>query len=230
MKFDIITLFPEMFSVLEDYGVIGKAIESGALSLNPINLREYSQNKHKKVDDEIYGGGPGMLLAPQPIHSAICDIKKPESKVIFMSPQGKLLNQNLINTLSKEEHLIILCGHYEGVDQRIIDNYVDLEVSIGDYVLTGGELAAMVLVDSVSRFIPGVLGNEDSALLDSLYNGMLKYDVYTRPYDFLGMKVPDVLISGNHENIAKWREESSLNNTRLKRPDLLKKINDDVEE
>lgn len=224
MKFDIITIFPSFFNCLNEYGVIGKAIENSKININSVNLRDYSNDKHKKVDDEIYGGGPGMLMTPQPIYDAISDLRTEDSKVIFLSPQGRLLNQELVEEFAKSEHLILLCGHYEGVDQRIIDNYIDYEVSIGDYVLTGGELPAMVLIDSVARFIPGVLGNEESLTEDSLYNGLLKYSVYTRPRSFNGHTVPEVLLSGNHKLIEEWRKESSLDNTKLKRPDLYEKF------
>ncbi|MDO5717527.1 MAG: tRNA (guanosine(37)-N1)-methyltransferase TrmD [Tissierellia bacterium] len=223
MRFDIITIFPEFFYALNDYGVVGKAVESGKIKINPVNLRDYSQDKHKKVDDEIYGGGPGMLMSPQPICDAIDDLKSENSKTIFMSPQGKNMDNDMVIELSSFEHLIILCGHYEGVDQRIIDNYIDMEISIGDYILTGGEIPAMALIDSVSRFIPGVLGNSDSAVSDSLYNDLLKYSVYTRPADFRGMKVPEILLSGNHKLIEEWRMENSLENTKNKRPDLYEK-------
>ncbi len=224
MKFDIITIFPSFFNCLYEYGLIGKAIENSVIEINSVDLRDYSKDKHKKVDDEIYGGGPGMLMTAQPIYDAITDLSTEDSKVVFLSPQGKVLNQELVEEFAEYEHLILLCGHYEGVDQRVIDNYIDYEVSIGDYVLTGGELPAMVLIDSVSRFIPGVIGNEDSLTEDSLYNGLLKYSVYTRPREFNGHIVPEVLLSGNHKLINEWRNKSSLENTKLKRPDLYEKF------
>ncbi len=223
MRFDIITVFPSFFECLNEYGVIGKAIKDSKIEINAVNLRDYSNNKHKKVDDEIYGGGPGMLMTPEPIYNAIQDLKRDCSKVVFLSPQGKLLNQQMVEEFTGNDHLILLCGHYEGVDQRIIDNFIDYEVSIGDYVLTGGEIPAMVFIDAVSRFIPDVLGNEESAISDSLYDGLLKYSVYTRPSEFMGHKVPEVLLSGNHKLIEEWRRESSLKNTENKRPDLYKK-------
>lgn len=226
MKFKTITIFPEIFEGLESYGILAKAMEKGLISIESYNLRDYSQDKHKKVDDIIYGGGPGMLMRPEPLHRAITTIGADSSKVILMSPQGRVLDNSLAQDLAKEEDLTIVCGHYEGVDQRIIDNFIDLEVSIGDYVVTGGELPAMVLIDCVSRFIPGIVGNEDSVIEDSHYDGLLKYPSYTRPREFLSYKVPDVLLSGDHEKIRKWREEKSLENTKIKRPDLIDKLED----
>lgn len=222
MIYDIITIFPEFFKCLEGYGLIGKAIEEGIIEVNPVNLRDYSENKHKKVDDDIYGPGAGMLMTPGPIFNAVEDLKKDKAKVIFLSPQGRPLDQELAIELGQEEHLILLCGHYEGVDQRVIDQLIDLEVSIGDYVVTGGEIPAMILIDSISRFIPGVVGNEDSLYEDSLYDGLLKHPMYTRPFNFRGMEVPEVLVSGNHALIEEWQREKSLEVTREKRPDLYK--------
>ena len=219
MKFDVLTLFPEMFSSLNE-SIIGKAIEKGLVEVNLINIRDFSKNKHKKVDDTPYGGGAGMVLMPDVVYDAYSSVKDENAKVIYLSPQGKVLNQNKVKELSKENHLILLCGHYEGIDQRVLDEIVDEEISIGDYVLTGGELPAMVLIDSVSRYVEGVL-SEDSTKEESFSNNLLEYPQYTRPEEFRGRKVPEVLISGHHENIKKWREQKSLEVTKQKRPDLL---------
>ncbi len=222
MKFDVLTLFPEMFEILKS-SVIGKAIEKDLIDINLINIRDFSNDKHKKVDDTPYGGGAGMVMKPDVVYSAYDSVKDKNAKVIYMSPQGKKLNQKKVEELSKENHLIILCGHYEGIDQRVLDKIVDEEISIGDYVLTGGEIPAMVLIDSVSRYIDGVISNE-SVSEESFSNGLLEYPQYTRPEVFMGEKVPDVLISGHHENINKWRRQESLKNTLKKRPELLDNI------
>ena len=219
MKFDVLTLFPEMFSSLNE-SIIGKAIEKGLIEVNLTNIRDFSKNKHKKVDDTPYGGGAGMVIRPDVVYDAYSSIKNYDAKVIYLSPQGSLLNQDKVKELSKEKHLILICGHYEGIDQRVLDEIVDEEISIGDYVLTGGELPAMVLIDSVSRYIEGVL-NEESVEEESFSNRLLEYPQYTRPEEFRGKKVPEVLISGHHENIKKWRYEKSLEVTKKKRPDLL---------
>ena len=222
MKFDILTLFPEMFETVKQ-SIIGKAIEKDLIQINLINIRDFSLDKHKKVDDTPYGGGAGMVMMPDVVYRAYLSIKDRENaKVIYLSPKGKTLNQKKVESLSKEKHLILLCGHYEGIDQRVIDEIVDEEISIGDYVLTGGELPAMVLVDSVSRYIEGVLKDE-SIKEESFSNGLLEYPQYTRPEIFLDKKVPEVLLSGHHENIRKWREGQSLKITKQNRPDLLKK-------
>ena len=222
MKFDVLTLFPEMFDVLKQ-SIIGKAQEKELIDINLINIRDFSKNKHKKVDDTPYGGGAGMVMEPTVVYDAYCSVKEPNVKVIYMSPQGKTLNQQMVQDLAKEENIILLCGHYEGIDQRVIDEIVDEEISIGDYVLTGGELPAMVLIDSVSRYVEGVL-KEDSVQEESFTDGLLEYPQYTRPEVFLGKRVPEVLLSGHHENIKKWRRNQSIINTYLKRPDLLKEI------
>ena len=222
MKFDVLTLFPEMFEILKS-SVIGKAIEKDLIDINLINIRDFSNDKHKKVDDTPYGGGAGMVMKPDVVYSAYDSVKDKNAKVIYMSPQGKKLNQKKVEELSKENHLIILCGHYEGIAQRVLDKIVDEEISIGDYVLTGGEIPAMVLIDSVSRYIDGVISNE-SVSEESFSNGLLEYPQYTRPEVFMGEKVPDVLISGHHENINKWRRQESLKNTLKKRPELLDNI------
>ena len=222
MRFDIITLFPEMFSAIKKEGVIARAIKKSIISINEWQLRDFSENKYKNVDDKAYGGGAGMVMQVKPIRDCIKKIKEqePETKVIYLSPQGDPLNQNLVEKLSSFESLTLLCGRYEGVDERIIKNDVDLEVSIGDYVISGGELAAMVLIDSVSRRLPNVLGNKDS-LNDSFVNNLLDYPHYTRPESIDGDIVPEVLLSGNQAKIDAWRLEQAKHKTRQKRPDLL---------
>ena len=220
MKFDVLTLFPEMFHSLNE-SIIGRAKEKGLIEINLINIRDFSKDKHKKVDDTPYGGGAGMVIKPDVVYDAYASVKEEKAKVIYLTPQGKILNQQKVKELSKENHLILLCGHYEGIDQRVLDEIVDEEISIGDYVLTGGELPAMVLIDSVSRYVQGVL-SEDSTNEESFSSNLLEYPQYTRPEEFRGKKVPEVLISGHHENIRKWREEKSLEVTKKKRPDLLK--------
>ncbi len=220
MKFDVLTLFPEMFDNLKQ-SIIGRAQEKELIEINTTNIRDFSKNKHKKVDDTPYGGGAGMVMMPDIVYDAYQSVRTDKAKVIYMSPQGKKLDQKKVEDLSKESHLIILCGHYEGIDQRVIDKIVDEEISIGDYVLTGGEIPAMVLIDSVSRYVKGVL-KEESIKEESFSNGLLEYPQYTRPEVFEGEKVPEVLLSGNHQNIDKWRKEKSLEITKLKRPDLLK--------
>lgn len=220
MKFDVLTLFPEMFESLNE-SIIGRATEKNLISINTVNIRNFSKNKHKKVDDTPYGGGAGMVMMPDIIFEAYESIKDEDAKVIYMSPQGKTLNQSKVEELAKEKHLVLLCGHYEGVDQRIIDEIVDEEISIGDYVLTGGEIPAMVLIDSVSRYVEGVL-SEGSSKEESFSQGILEYPQYTRPEVFNKRKVPEILLSGHHQNIEKWRRAEALRNTYLKRPDLLK--------
>lgn len=223
MKFDVLTLFPEMFTPVKE-SILGRAQEKELIDINLINIRDFSKDKHKKVDDTPYGGGAGMVIRPDVVLDSYNSIKeKKNAKVIYMSPQGKVLNQQVIENLSKEQHLIILCGHYEGIDQRAIDKIVDEEISIGNYVLTGGEIPAMVLIDSVSRYIDGII-NKESIEEESFSNGLLEYPQYTRPELFENEKVPDVLISGHHKNIEDWRKYQSLKNTFLKRPELLEKI------
>ena len=223
MRFDVLTLFPEMFEPISK-SIIGRAVNNQLLEINLTNIRDFSNDKHKKVDDTPYGGGAGMLLMPNVVWDAWNSVKSKNAKTIFMTPQGQKLTQKKVEELSKEEHLIILCGHYEGIDQRVIDKIVDEEISIGDYVLTGGEIPAMVLIDSVSRYIDGVL-SKDSKSEETFLNDLLEYPQYTRPEEFLGEKVPDVLASGNHKNINKWRREKSLEVTFKKRPDLLEIAN-----
>ena len=221
MRFDILTLFPEMFEPMKQ-SIIGRATEKNIIDINLVNIRDFSKDKHKKVDDTPYGGGAGMLIQPDVVYDCYKSVKSNNAKVIYLSPQGKTLSQAKVEELAKEEHLILLCGHYEGIDQRVIDKIVDEEISIGDYVLTGGELPAMVLVDSVSRYIDGVLAN-NSTKDESFSNGLLEYPQYTRPEIFERMEVPEVLKSGHHQNIDKWRREESLKRTLEKRPDLLEK-------
>ncbi|MBU7592094.1 tRNA (guanosine(37)-N1)-methyltransferase TrmD [Metabacillus halosaccharovorans] len=226
MKIDFLTLFPEMFHGVLNESILRKAQEKGAVTFNVINFREYSSNKHQNVDDYPYGGGAGMVLTPQPIFDAVEDIRKQhnsEPKVILVCPQGERFTQAKAEQLATEEHLLFVCGHYEGYDERIREHLVTDEISIGDFVLTGGELASMVITDSVVRLLPGVLGNEDSPILDSYSSGLLEHPHYTRPADFRGLKVPEVLLSGNHKLIAEWREEQSLKRTFERRPDLLEK-------
>ena len=220
MKFDVLTLFLQMLEHLKQ-SIIGRAVKNNKMEINLINIRDFSKDKHKKVDDTVYGGGAGMLIKPDVVWDAYNSIKSEKSKVIYLTPQGKTLSQGKVEELSKEEHLILLCGHYEGIDQRVLDKIVDEEISIGDYVLTGGEIPAMVLIDSVSRYIDGVLAN-DSVSEESFANGLLEYPQYTRPEEFLGIKVPEVLQSGHHENIKKWRRKEAIKVTYIKRPELLK--------
>jgi len=221
MRIDILTLFPEMFAPLQT-SIIGKAVEKGLVEINLINIRDFSKNKHKTVDDTPYGGGNGMLMACQPIYDAVMSVKTPQSTVIYMSPKGRTLKQEYVKEYAQREHLILLCGHYEGIDERLFDLCIDEELSIGDYVLTGGELPAMVLVDCVCRYIPKVLHNNDSTEDESFSSNLLEYPQYTKPQEFMGLKVPDVLISGHHANIEKWRKEKSLEITKKRRSDLLK--------
>jgi len=223
MKFDILTLFPEMFEPIKQ-SIIGRAIKAGKIEINLVNIRDFSKDKHKHVDDTPYGGGAGMLIKPDVVYDAYNSLNNKDAKVIYLSPQGKTLNQKKVESLSKEEHLILLCGHYEGIDQRVLDEIVDEEISIGDYVLTGGEIPAMVLLESVSRYVDGVLAS-DSTKDESYSNGLLEYPQYTKPEIFNNKKVPDVLLSGHHKNIENWRREQSLINTFNKRPELLDKAN-----
>ncbi len=220
MKITILTLFPEMFKGFLGESIIKRAIENKLLEFEIINIRDYAFDKHKQVDDSPFGGGAGMLLKPEPLFRALDDIKT-RGKVIFTSPQGKTLNQDLVKELVKEEAITIIAGHYEGIDERVIEKYVDLEVSIGDFVLTGGELPAMVIADAVARLIPEVLGNSESYVNDSFYNGLLDCPHYTRPAVYEEMEVPEILLSGHHKNIEKWRKKESLKRTFLRRPDLL---------
>ena len=219
MRIDILTLFPDMFAPLKE-SVIGRAVNSGKLEIVITDIREYTADKHRKCDDTPFGGGAGMVMTAQPIASAINAVD-PDHKArrIFMSPKGRTFNQKIVTELSKEERLLLLCGHYEGVDQRAIDLFIDEEISLGDFVLTGGEIPAMAITDAVARYIDGVI-NKDSLLQESFSDGTLEYPQYTKPQEFMGIKVPDVLISGNHGEVDKWRKEQSEKITRERRPDL----------
>src|SRR5881296_915698 len=227
MKIDILTLFPEICRAPLSESIMKRAQENGIVDLRIHNLRDWTTDKHHIVDDAPFGGGQGMVMKPEPIFAAVEDLqqtsnlKAQTSKVILMSPAGRRLNQQLATELSQESHLIIVCGHYEGVDHRVIEHLVDLEISIGDYVLTNGAIAAVVLVDAIARLLPGALGHEQSATDDSFSGGLLEAPQYTRPAEFRGWKVPEVLLSGNHAEIEKWRKEQGLKRTRENRPDLL---------
>ncbi|TMU87808.1 tRNA (guanosine(37)-N1)-methyltransferase TrmD [Bacillus sp. BHET2] len=224
MRIDVLSLFPAMFEGIFGESILKKATEKEAVTYNVINFRDYADNKHSKVDDYPYGGGAGMVLKPQPIFDAVDALKKEQKskpRVILMCPQGERYTQQKAEELAKEDHLVFICGHYEGYDERIREHVVTDEISIGDYVLTGGELGSMVVIDSVVRLLPGVLGNEDSPILDSFSSGLLEHPQYTRPADFRGLKVPQELISGNHRLIDEWREKESLRRTYQRRPDLL---------
>ena len=223
MKIDVCTLFPQMFDAM-NISLMGKAQEKGLFQLNCHDIRDYSLDKHHKCDDTPFGGGAGMVMTPQPIHDAINSVD-PDRKAfrIYMSPRGKTLTQSLVKELASKENLLILCGHYEGIDQRVIDLDIDMELSIGDYVLSGGEIPAMVVIDAVCRYVPGVLGNADATVEESFSQNLLEYPQYTRPQNYLGLTVPEVLVSGNHKLIAEWRKEQSLLITQKNRPDLLEK-------
>ncbi|MBU8907035.1 tRNA (guanosine(37)-N1)-methyltransferase TrmD [Desertibacillus haloalkaliphilus] len=224
MKIDILSLFPEMFSGVFGHSILKQAQEKGAVSYNVIDFREFSSNKHKKVDDYPYGGGAGMVLSPQPLFDAVEHLtaeKNTKPRVILLCPQGERYTQAKAEEFAREDHLIMLCGHYEGYDERIREQLITDEISIGDYVLTGGELGAMVITDSVTRLLPSVLGNDESAVTDSFSTGLLEHPHYTRPAEFRGLKVPDVLLSGHHKNINEWRHKQALRRTFQRRPDLL---------
>lgn len=221
MKISILTIFPEYVTKCLDYSIIGKALENDLIEIDVINIRDYATDKHKMTDDSPYGGGAGMVMKPEPIFNAFDNIEE-NFHSILMTPQGEKLNQDKVINLSKNNHIAILCGHYEGVDQRVRDCLVDEEISIGDYVLTGGELPAIILIDAISRYIPGVLGNMDSLNEESFVDGLLEYPHYTRPRSYKGMDVPEVLLSGNHQKIADWRKAKSLKKTKEVRNDLLK--------
>jgi tRNA (guanine37-N1)-methyltransferase len=233
MRIDILTLFPEMFPGVLENSIIGKAQEKGLVSFRVVNFREFAQNKHHQVDDYPYGGGGGMILKPEPIFLAVEDllssqeVKKP--RVILTCPQGERYTQQKAESLAKEDHLIFICGHYEGYDERIREQLITDEISVGDFVLTGGELPALTIIDSIVRLIPGALGNENSAITDSFSTGLLEYPQYTRPAEFRGWKVPDILLSGHHGKIEEWRKRQSLERTLTRRPDLIEKIKDDPE-
>jgi len=223
MKIDVTTLFPEMFSAL-DYGIVGRAKKKKQIDVTLWNPREFTEDKTGRVDDRPYGGGPGMVMQVQPLRSTIKEIKKNNNgKVIYLSPQGKLLTQEALQHFTTQPELILICGRYEGIDERFIEHDIDEEWSIGDYVLSGGELAAMIMIDGVTRLLPDVLGDAESALQDSFCEDLLDYPHYTRPEEIDGQRVPEVLLSGNHQSILKWRKEQALLKTTLKRPDLLKR-------
>ena len=221
MIIDVLTLFPEMFESL-NHSIIKRAQDDGIVTIKVTNIRDFASAPHYKCDDEPYGGGAGMVMLCDPLFKAIDSVIKPNSKVYYMSPRGKVFNQTLAKDMSRLEHIVLLCGHYEGIDQRVIDYYNIEELSIGDYVLTGGELPAMVVIDTVARLIPNVITSE-SLDSESFSNNLLEYDQYTRPAEYKGMKVPEILLSGHHANIEKWRQQNSLDNTRKNRPDLLNK-------
>ncbi len=226
MRIDILTLFPEMCESVLGESIIGRARANGCIEIGCRNIRDYTLDKHNRVDDAPYGGGTGMIMQTQPIfdcYAALCEETGTKPHLIYLSPQGKTLTQKKVKELAKLDNIALLCGHYEGIDQRIIDEIVDEEISIGDYVLTGGELPALVLADSIARMQPGVLANEDAFTLESHYSGLLEHPQYTRPFEWHGVTVPEVLISGHHANIQKWQREQSLMRTLERRPDMLEK-------
>lgn len=224
MRFDVLTIFPSLFEHYPREGILGKAIEKRQIELRPVNIRDYAMDPHKTTDDRPYGGGDGMVMKPEPIFMALNSVERKErSMVLLLTPQGEIFDQAMAWELACLDQIILICGRYEGVDERIRELCVDREVSIGDYVLSGGELAALVIIDAVSRLIPGVLGGKRSAQEDSFSDGLLEYPQYTRPREFRGLKVPDVLLSGDHEKIRQWRKAESLKRTLLRRPDLLDK-------
>ena len=231
MRIDILTLFPQMFEVPFSFGIFKRAIDSGLVSLNLYNIRDYTHDKHHTADDYPYGGGAGMVLKPEPIFEAVDSIKTAikdedgELPVILLTPQGRLFSQQIAQELSQHSHIVLICGHYEGVDERVREHLATDEISIGDYVLTGGEVPAMVVIDAVVRLLPGVLGSEESPLDDSHVSGLLEYPQFTRPADYRGWSVPEVLLSGNHAQIAKWRREQIIRRTLERRPELLNKAN-----
>jgi tRNA (guanine37-N1)-methyltransferase len=223
MIFDILTLFPDFFTPFLSQSILKRAQDKSLIKINIHNLRKWTKDKRKTVDDKPFGGGPGMVLMPEPIFKAIEDLREKETYIILLSPQGKVFNQSYAKKLLKYKHLILICGHYEGVDERIRTNLIDEEISIGDYILMGGELPAMVLIDCISRLIPGVLGNEFANVWESFENYLLEYPQYTRPANFRGLRVPEILLSGKHKEIEKWRYEKALEKTKKLRPDLYHK-------
>lgn len=220
MKIDVLTLFPEMFAPVTESSILGRAVEKGILDIRLTDIRDFSNDKHNKADDYPFGGGGGMVMMADPIFGALESVHAEGRRIIYMSPRGKILDGDKINELASLDELVILCGHYEGVDQRVLDYWNIEEVSIGDYVLTGGELPAMVLIDSVARLLPDVLGNENSALDESIYSGLLEHPQYTKPREYRGMNVPEVLVSGNHKLIELWKFRQALMLTKTRRPDL----------
>lgn len=226
MRIDIATLFPDMCEAVLSESIVGRGRREGFIDIKCHNIRDYTLDKHRRVDDKPYGGGTGMVMQAQPIYDCICAIQKQagamRSRLIYLSPQGRTLNQALVKELAAEEHLILLCGHYEGVDQRVLDELEAEEVSVGDYVVTGGELPALIIADAVARLQPGVLPNEDAYSIESHYDGLLEYPQYTRPEEWMGRRVPEVLISGHHGNVDKWKREKAEEITQRKRPDMMK--------
>ena len=223
MRIDILTLFPEMFAPLKE-SILGRALDKDLFTLNLINIRDFSLEKHKKVDDYVFGGGDGMLMTPQPLYDAIMSVKTKNTYCVYMSPKGSVLTQNKVKSIASNiEHLIIVCGHYEGIDERVIELCIDEQISIGDYVLTGGELPAMVLADAVLRYVPDILHSDTSVVDESFSDNLLEYPQYTRPRKFMGLSVPEVLLNGNHKEIEKWKSEKKLEETKKYRPDLLQK-------
>lgn len=225
MRIDIATLFPDMCEAVLSESIVGRGRREGFIDIECHNIRDYTLNKHRRVDDKPYGGGTGMVMQAQPVYDCIMDIKRKSglerSRIIYLSPQGKRLDQELVKELAGEEHLILLCGHYEGVDQRVLDELQVEEISVGDYVVTGGELPALIIADAVARLQPGVLPNEDAYSIESHYNGLLEYPQYTRPEEWMGRRVPEVLVSGHHENVGKWQMKMAEEVTKRKRPDLM---------
>jgi len=221
LRIDIITLFPEIFFGPLDSSIVGRARREGHVEISALNLRDFTHDRHKTVDDKPYGGGPGMLMKPEPLFEAVQHLKKEGSMVILTGPRGERFNQKMARELAQESHLIMICGHYEGVDERVRSALADREISIGDFILTSGNLPAMVMTDAIVRLLPGVLGDEESGNDESFETGLLEYPQYTRPPEFMGMKVPEILISGDHGKIEKWRREQALKTTREKRPDLI---------
>lgn len=221
LRIDIVTLFPEIFFGPLKSSIVGRACEKDLVEINAVNLRDFTHDRHQTVDDVPYGGGPGMLLKADVLTEAVLSLKNADTKVILTGPRGERFNQKIARELAQEKHLVILCGHYEGVDERVRQTLVDREISIGDYILTSGNLAAMVMTDAVVRLLPGALGDDESGNDESFENGLLEYPQYTRPPEFNGMRVPDVLLSGDHEKIAKWRKAESMRITLAHRPDLI---------
>ena len=223
MNIDVLTLFPEMIEPVAEASMLGRASRNGILSIRAVNIRDFTQNKHRKTDDTPFGGGAGMVMSAQPVFDALRSVNAGDKRILYMSPRGRKLDRSLIADLATEENLVILCGHYEGIDERVLEEIVTDYVSIGDYVLTGGELPAMVMVDAISRLVPGVLHNDVSAEFESLQDNLLEYPQYSRPEEWHGKKVPPVLLSGHHANIEKWRREQSILRTYERRPDLFEK-------
>ncbi len=226
MNYYVVTLFPEMIQQAASASILGRAAKNGFISVKTVNIRDFSTNKHNRVDDYPYGGGAGMVMEAEPVYQAVRQAEKEagcKMRVVYLTPQGRVLNQTMVEELAREDHLTLLCGHYEGIDERVLEEVVTDYVSIGDYVLTGGELGAMVMIDAISRFVPGVLSNEESSQFESLQDNLLEYPHYTRPEDWRGRRVPEVLLSGDHKKVEEWRHQQSLERTRIRRPDLLQK-------